>query len=350
MIYVWKNPVWGTILWPLTILYRCGITIRSFLYRYKIFKTNRLTAKVISVGNITVGGTGKTPLVEKLARLLHEKEYRVGIVSRGYRNKRSGIILVSNGDKVTATPQTAGDEPFLLARRMKGFPVVASKDRVQAGQYVIDNFRCDVLLLDDGFQHLKLERNADLVVIDSANPWGNGKLLPAGPLRESLKSLRRADALIFTRVDQAHDIEELKNQTVQYSDAPVLTSVHQPIEWVSLETHDRFSPDFMEGKRILGFAGIGNPESFQETLSMLNATIADFMTYRDHHWYTDKDLLRIASTAEKLKAEAIVTTEKDSVRIRALYKNKIPIYYLQIELEFTEDTENLGTILERILE
>jgi tetraacyldisaccharide 4'-kinase len=232
---------------------------------------------------------------------------------------------------------------------MKGIPVVAGKDRVQAGQYAIDNFRCDVLLLDDGFQHLKLERDADLIVIDSTNPWGNGRLLPAGPLRESLKCLRRADALILSRVDHANDIEELKARVKQYSDAPVFTSFHRPVEWISLETHDRFSPDFMEGKRILGFAGIGNPESFQETLSMLNATIADFMTYRDHHWYTDKDMLRISSTAEKLKAEAIVTTEKDSVRIPTHYKNKIPMYYLKIELEFTESFGKLGAILEHIL-
>jgi tetraacyldisaccharide 4'-kinase len=319
------------------------------LYRYRIFKTSRLSAKVISIGNITVGGTGKTPLVEKLARLLHDKGCRVGIVSRGYRNKGSGIIVVSDGEKLSVTPQTAGDEPFLLARHMKGMPVVASEDRVQAGQYAIDNFKCDVILLDDCFQHLKLERDADLVVIDSANPWGNGKLIPAGPLRESLKSLRRADALIFTRVDQARDIEELKNQTEQYSDAPVLTSVHRSVEWISLETHNRFSLDFVEHKRILGFAGIGNPESFQKTLLTFNVRIADFMTYRDHHWYTDKDLQRIARTAERQKAEAIVTTEKDSVRLPAHYKNKIPMYYLKIELAFTEGFEKLWAILDRIL-
>ena len=349
MICVWKNPVWGILLWPLTILYRSGIAIRAFLYRSKVFKTSRLKVKVISIGNITVGGTGKTPLVEKLARLYHEKGYRVGIVSRGYRNKSSGIIVVSDGDKMAATPETAGDEPFLLARRMKGIPVVASKDRVQAGQYAIDSFKCDVILLDDCFQHLKLERDVDLVVIDSANPWGNGRLIPAGPLRESLKSLRRADALIFTRVNQSRDTEELIKQIEQYSDAPVFTSAHRPVEWISFDTNERFSPDFMDGKRILGFAGIGNPESFQKTLSMLNATIADFLTYRDHHWYTDKDLLRIARTAERQRADAIVTTEKDSVRIPTHYKNKIPIYYLKIELEFTESFEKLDAILEHIL-
>jgi len=319
------------------------------LYRRQILPSMRLPAKVISVGNITAGGTGKTPVVATLARLLVKKGCRVGILSRGYGRRGKEALVVSDGMNILEAPRKSGDEPTLLARWLDGVPVVVGKDRAKAGQMAIDSFGCDVLILDDAFQHHRLKRDLDLVIIDSTNPWGNGRLIPAGPLREPLSRLSRADAILFSRVDQGKHLPSAMTRVRRWSEAPTLMAIHRSVEWVSMSDGRKQQKNEFRGKSVLAFAGIGNPTSFRNTLKALGVDIREFVTFRDHHWYTDEDLSDIFSRVERLQTEAVVTTEKDSIRVPIQKTWKIPMYFLRIECELKENGDTLESILKPVL-
>jgi tetraacyldisaccharide 4'-kinase len=347
---LWNSPLWGILMWPFSLLYGCGESLRMMMYKRQILPSVRLPAKVISVGNITVGGTGKTPVVATLASLLVKKGCRVGILSRGYGRRGKETLVVSDGRNILQAPREAGDEPTLLARRLDGVPVVVGKNRAKAGQKAIDSFGCNVLILDDAFQHHRLKRDLDLVIIDSTNPWGNGRLIPAGPLREPLSRLSRVDAILFSRMDQGKHVPTVMTRVRRWSQAPMLTAIHRSVEWVSM-SDGRKQPKYdLQGKSVLAFAGIGNPTSFRNTLKALGVEIREFVTFRDHHWYTDKDLSDIFSRADRLQTEAVVTTEKDSVRVSSIQEAwKIPMYFLRIECELKENSDTLESILKPVL-
>ena len=328
-----ESKLWGVIFTPLSILYGLGIKLRRYLYDLNFFPSSRLNVKVISVGNLTVGGTGKTPMVETLARLLKDNGYNVTILSRGYGRKSRGIIIVSDRESVKATPKEAGDEPFLLAKKLPGIPVVVGKNRRKTGKNAIAMWKSNILILDDGFQYMGLKKDFDVVLIDSQNPWGNGKLLPAGPLREPISELKRAHAVVFTRANGSRNINEKTKYLGEITSIPILFSTHRPSSWIPFGEKRYLPLNFLKGKKVTAFAGIGNPDSFKKSLMEINVKIADFIIYRDHYWYKKKDLDKLVLKAQQKGATALVTTEKDGVRLPILPKYKIPIYLLKIDLE-----------------
>jgi tetraacyldisaccharide 4'-kinase len=326
----------------LSKLYGFALSIRLFLYRAGIFKSRKLKTKVISVGNVTVGGTGKTPLVIYLAEKLKEKKKRVVILTRGYKRKNKNMVDLNRENKDKFSWEEVGDEPFLMSRRLEDIPIMVTKHRFVSGVYAIKKYDPDVLILDDGFQHLKLQRDLDLVVVDSTNPWGNGKLLPAGILREPLSSLKRVNIFILTKTDQASDLAETKNTLKQYKpQAPMVDSVYRISSVEDLSDQSTVDSDALENKKALAFSGIGNPQSFENSLRQLKISVVRHRIFNDHFAYRLKDLLSLIAEAKSLGADFLVTTEKDSVRIPMINRLEVPIYVLRIDLQITSGEEML---------
>jgi tetraacyldisaccharide 4'-kinase len=276
----------------------------------------RLPVPVISVGNITVGGTGKTEAVAYLCRHFMAQGIKPGILSRGYhRRSRVATLVVSKGVGPEVSVAEAGDEPYLLAQRLTGAAVVVGKDRWSTGMQAIQALGCRVLVLDDGFQRRdQLYRDLDIVLVDAADPYGEDSLLPAGRLREPLSALAEADVLIITRADQyptAAVISRLSNLAPK---ALILSAQHTPANLISLNDGKKQSPEFLANRRVLAVSGIARPEAFEKTLASLGAEVTGHFSFPDHHWYSDAERKRIFLHAQALKAE-IVTTSKDAVRL-----------------------------------
>jgi 3-deoxy-D-manno-octulosonic-acid transferase len=332
-------------LWILTIfswLYRLGCAIRLFLYRCGVRQEKRLGAKVISVGNITVGGTGKTPLVIYLAEKLKERNKKVAILSRGYKRKNKKMLELTQKTRDEFTWEDVGDEPYLISQRLSDVPIIVSKHRNISGQYAIEKYGTQILILDDGFQHLRLFRNLDIVVIDAVNPFGNGKFLPVGRLREPLSSLKRADVYILTKTDQVSKVSELIDTLKKYnSHAPVVESIYKIRSMENLFDGSSVNLKDVENKKALVFSGIGNPLSFENSLKPLKIRTLKHQRFRDHYPYRQNDILHLIDQANSLRADFIVTTEKDSVRIPLIKEQEIPIYVLKIEIKITNGEEIL---------
>jgi tetraacyldisaccharide 4'-kinase len=309
----------------------------------------KLEAKVISVGNLTVGGTGKTPAVERLTRVLQSRGRKVAILSRGYKSRPSGsskpqVRIVTDGRKIALSASEAGDEPYLLARNLSGVPVVIGKDRIAGGKYCLRNFASEVFFLDDGFQYRRLKRDLDIVLINSLNPFGNERLFPAGILREPLASLKRADLFILTRTDQVapEHLERVKER-LKGIDAsiPILDSIHLPLHFEDLKSKKKCELKFIENKKVLALSSIADPASFKKTLTGLGAIVVKELRYPDHYSYTKEDLKTITRDA---KGSYIVTTEKDRVRLEPPLGDDT-VLVLKIELRITRGEE----ILEKML-
>ncbi len=330
---LWDHKGWAAILWPASLLYGLVVRIRNRMYDRGLLASHALDAMVISVGNVTVGGTGKTPFVQCIARFLSEKGLSVAVISRGYGGKRKGVVVVSDGQSVLSDAMTAGDEPVLLAKTLpRGIPVVVSPDRFKAGAYAIERFKSRVLVLDDAFQHRRMRRNMDIVLLRGEKPFGNGWLLPAGPLREPLSAFSRAHALIVTGTKKDISRDESRMLSRLARRVPVYFSEHRAVGWVKHDTGELAEPDRLKGVRVLAFAGIGNPESFKLSVRQTGAVLSGMITYRDHHPYSDDDIRRLVRDAEKSGAGAAVTTEKDGVRIRE-WRGPLPLYCLRIRME-----------------
>jgi tetraacyldisaccharide 4'-kinase len=349
MTRFFNKMMWKISVWPLSQIYAMVIQIRNFCYGKQWLSSKQLSAKVISVGNITVGGTGKTPLVESLASFLYKKGFHVGVLSRGYRRKKSRneITVTSDGYMLRENAIHAGDEPALLASHLPGIPVIVGRNRVKAGMKAIEEFGCDLLILDDGFQHRKINRDLDIVVIDATNPWGNGGVLPAGPLREPLRNLKRADAVVLSRTDETDNLENVLIQIDSLSKAPVWFAKHKPEHWIDFNKGTTRPLCFLEKKCVVAFCGIGNPDSFRRTLMSMNMEIIGFFPHRDHHWYTIHELQKMSDLARSKGAVALVTTEKDRMRIPESFTNNIPIFILKIKMEMQEE-KALATLVKPI--
>jgi 3-deoxy-D-manno-octulosonic-acid transferase len=325
-----------------SLLYRSGCGARLFLYRHRLRRQTRLKARVISVGNITVGGTGKTPLVIYLTEKLKAQGEKVAILTRGYKRKKKEMVELTRHTRVQARWSDVGDEPYLLANRLSDVPIMVAKNRCGSGNYAVRKHGARLLIMDDGFQHLRLFRDTDIVVIDSTNLFGNGKLLPAGPLREPLTSLKRADIFVLTKTDQATDKEKLVAMLKRYNHkAPIVESVYQVRSIERLLDGSPVQAGEVENKKALAFSGIGNPLSFENTLKQLGIQVLRHHKFSDHFAYQNKDILELSREAESLGVDLIITTEKDSVRIPLINELKIPICALKIDLKVTSGEEIL---------
>lgn len=341
---------------PLSWLYAAVISIRNRLYTLGVFKARALPCRVISVGNIVVGGTGKTPAVIAIAKHLQEKNVRVGILLRGYKRvSRERATIVSDGENVCVSLRESGDEAYMMARHLNGIPIVVGGQRYEAGQLVLERFSVDVLLLDDGFQHRQLARDVDILTLSAKHPFGSPQqLLPAGTLREPPIALQRADVILLTHTDTTHVSAPAKEAVRALTpNALVLESIHQPVRAYSLgpeadeaETDFRPAVKVLEGKRILAVCGIGQPETFVATLMRCSPEGVELLAYPDHHDYTEADIRQIGTTFQATEADLIVTTQKDEQKLADLVAQQaLPIVVLEIALVITEAIEKLTEVL-----
>jgi tetraacyldisaccharide 4'-kinase len=314
----------------LSLPYQGAVAARNRLYDRGILRQERLPCPVISVGNLTVGGTGKTPTVILIARMLREKGRRPAVLSRGYGGTaRAPVNTVSDGKQILMGWRAAGDEPILIAKAVPGVPVLIGPERVRTGRTAIERYSADVLILDDAFQHRALFRDLDVVLLDSARPLGNGSLLPRGPLREPQEALWRAHLLIRTGDPGSEDpLPELPS-------LPSFRSVHRPRSLVEAATGRALPLAELRGKKVCAFAGIGNPAAFRQTLAGLGAEVIAFRAFPDHHPYGPSDLEALRRLADEVAAERTVTTEKDGIRLADFPDFLLELSLLRIGMEIT---------------
>jgi tetraacyldisaccharide 4'-kinase len=339
------SPFWGIILSALSVLYRAAVSLRRAFFRLHIFKCNKISCPVISVGNLTLGGTGKTPTVIQVAQLLKRDNHRPVVVSRGYgRKDDTEIIVVSDGRSVLVDVQTGGDEPVMIASMLPGIPVVVGRRRYHAALLALQQFNADVVVLDDGFQHLSLKRDLDIVLVDAGNPFGNGKLFPAGILREPINALERADAVLITKTDGTPDVETLKETIRRHTRARIFTSRQVPVDLIDSRSAEIKPLTDLRGSRVLAFSGIARPDSFTVMLRSLGADVAAICTYPDHFAYQRSDLAAVFRKAADEKVRMIVTTEKDAIRLKKLHADGV--WALRIEQTVMEHEEWGAFLLE----
>lgn len=317
----------GSVLFLLSHLYGRAVRLRESFYKRGILKSEKLPCKVISVGNLTAGGTGKTPMTIYTAERIARFGYKVAVVSRGYRGraeKTGGIV--SDGQRLLMGPDSAGDEPFMMAETLKRIPVIVGQNRFEAGMVAVRHFKPDVIVLDDAFQHLKLMRDINLVLLDSRRPFGNTHLLPRGPLREPLSALSRGDAFILTRSDPA--APETSSPSCASLPGPVFQSFHIPYICKVIKGEASGSRIFsnkpdtvpydagvLKGQKVFAFSGIAGNRDFRCTVENMGCEIAGFYEFSDHYQYSDEDIHAISDSAKKVNADILTTTEKDYARI-----------------------------------
>jgi len=335
------------------ILYYSGCLIKK---KFKLSNQKKLPVKVISIGNITTGGTGKTPATIALAKKAREKGFNPCILTRGYRGNIRGICFISTGDGPLLDVKMAGDEPFLMAQYLKDIPIVRGINRYEAGIFALnnlpDNKKPDLFILDDGFQHWGLFRDKDIVLIDSKNPFGNNKLLPSGRLREPVSEIKRADIIVITKTDSwrtnavAGNIEKILITIKKYNlHAPVFYSRHEPLYFKNING-DIYPIEWAAGKAFYGFCAVGNPGSFKETLISIGANPKIFRTFQDHHNFTKTDIQNIIKETKGNNIEWIVTTEKDIMKLKTF---NLPENLLSLAIKFRIDDEFYTEVLGRYL-
>jgi len=352
------------ILYALSFIYERLVQLRLYVYRKRIFRERALGCLVISIGNLTVGGTGKTPIVEKFARALQSGGRRVAILSRGYKSvprKRSWLDrlrkrnlnpprVVSDGKSLLLDSLTAGDEPYMLAHNLKDVIVLVDKDRVKSGRFAIDTWKVDTLLLDDGLQYLHLKHRLDMVLVDRQAPFGNEFLLPRGTLREPPRNIRRASYIFITK-NTGEPNDALVQRIRRYNrTAEIIECAHKPLYLQNILTGERLPLERLRDTFIGSICGIAAPESFEDGLRKLGARIDLAKHYIDHHRYTEAELQSFVNRCIRRDLEMIVTTEKDAVRMPRLPEAevKVPIYFLRVEIEILTGHESWEHCVARI--
>jgi tetraacyldisaccharide 4'-kinase len=358
-----KAPV--LILAPLGALYSVATRARLALYRKGALRVHKIASPVISVGNLTTGGTGKTPLVEWIARAAAKEGRRVCILTRGYGRVDAGRrVLVSDGERILADAREGGDEPRLLAEMLQGVAaVISDANRVAAARWAEENLKSNLFILDDGFQHLRIARDLDIVAVDAMNPWGGGRLLPTGRLREPLKGLTRADLIILTRTEQAAEIDSLRKKAERLSNGrPVLlsrtrTRAIRPLDEAMMtgDVSDVVShpssliPHPLASEPVAAFCAVGNPAAFFAHVRSDGYNASYTRAFPDHYVYKQTDVDEFVNEAKRQGARALLTTAKDAVKLHAI-RFDLPCYVLEIGLEFDDEEKLKGMILETIKE
>ena len=336
------------------------VQLRLLLYRHRIIRANTLGCQVISVGNVTVGGTGKTPIVETFARSLQQKGRKVAILSRGYKSRKTPLWekilkkeerlprVVSDGQRLLLNSDLAGDEPYMLASNLPDTVALVDKDRVKSGKYAIRKFGCDTLVLDDGFQYLKLQHRLDIVLVDYTNPFGYNRVLPRGLLREPKRNLKRAGFIFITKCPP-EGAPELKAKLRELNPhAEISECRHSPKYLENLYTREQTGLEFLQGRKISAVSGIAVPESFENGLRKLGAEIVHSARYADHHRYSQQEIIETINSATEAGAEVIITTEKDAVRFPLLERCDLPVIYLRVEIEMLSGSDAFNDWINRI--
>jgi tetraacyldisaccharide 4'-kinase len=353
-------------LYALSFIYERIVQLRLYLYRKRILRERTLGCLVISIGNLTVGGTGKTPVVEKFARALQVGGRRVAILSRGYKSqpkptKRNWIDrllgqgidpprIVSDGKSLLLDSLTAGDEPYMLAHNLKDVIVLVDKDRVKSGRYAIDNWKVDTLVLDDGLQYLHLKHRLDIVLVDRQAPFGNEFLLPRGTLREAPRNLRRASYIFITK-NTGQPNDELIARIRRYNrTAEIIECAHRPLYLQNIYTGERLMLERLRGAFVGSICAIAVPESFEGALKNLGANVNLALRYIDHHYFTEHEIRSFMNRCIRRDLSMIVTTEKDAVRMPPLADTeaKVPIYFMRVEIEILSGHESWEHCVARI--
>jgi tetraacyldisaccharide 4'-kinase len=346
-------------------LYQVGVEIHRWLINVRIFRDKTLGVQVIAVGNLTWGGTGKTPVVEKFARELQNAGRKVAILSRGYRSKPAPLHMkilnkillredqtpprvVSDGKSLLLDSEMAGDEPYMLASNLKDVIVLVDKDRVKSGRYAIEKFGCDTLLLDDAFQYWKLRgRRHDVVLIDRQQPFGNEHLIPRGNLREPPSHLARAHTIFITKSDG--QTAGLRARISKLNPAAaVIECVHHPLYLEDVFTGERKELDFLAGKKVASLSGIAQPESFDQSLVKLAGELVYSKRFADHHRFTQQEVLNAINRGKKRQAEIIVTTQKDAVRFPKIDRRDLPIYFMRVEIQIISGANDFQDCVRKI--
>ena len=354
-----------SILFALSKVFLLVVKFRRFLYDARIMRDSTLGVQVIAIGNVTVGGTGKTPVVEKFARELQNQGRTVAILSRGYRSKPPPLTrrlinrllfrsdttpprVVSDGRSLLLDSETAGDEPYMLASNLKDVVVLVDKDRVKSGRYAIEKFGCDTLLLDDGFQYWKLAgRRRDIVLIDCQAPFGNEFLLPRGTLREPETHLSRASTIFITKSDG--NTGRLRARIArQNPTAGIIECIHHPLYLEDLFTGEQVDLDFLKGSKVAALSGIAQPESFENSLVKLGAELVYSKRFADHHRFTQQEVLNTVNRSKKRQARAIITTQKDAVRFPKIDRRDLPILFMRVEIKILSGAKDFNDCVKQI--
>jgi tetraacyldisaccharide 4'-kinase len=346
-------------------IFQVAVKLRRWLYNARILRDKTLGVQVIAIGNLTVGGTGKTPVVEKFARELRDAGRNVAILSRGYRSKPRPLHelllnkilfredqtpprVVSDGKSLLLDSEMAGDEPYMLASNLKDVVVLVDKDRVKSGRYAIEKFGCDTLLLDDGFQYWDLRgRRHDVVLIDRQQPFGNEHLLPRGTLREPPSHLARAHTIFITKSD-GQSAELRQRISKLNSHAAVIECIHSPLYLEDVFTGERRDVDFLRGKKVASLSGIAQPESFEQSLVKLGAELVYSKRFADHHRFSQQEILNAINRGKKRQAEAIITTQKDAVRFPKIDRRDLPIFFMRVEIKIVAGANDFQDCVRKI--
>ena len=361
--------------WPnfLRFLLKCLARLYSFimnarlaLYEHRMFRSKTLGCQVISIGNLTVGGTGKTPVVEVFARALQRNGRRVAILSRGYKKVEKPLAekllnrltfqapvqepprVVSDGQRLLLDSEMGGDEPYMLASNLPNVCVLVDKDRVKSGRYAIQKLGCDTLILDDGFQYLRLQHRVDIVLVDRTNPFDNGFVLPRGLLRESARHLSRATFVFITK-SAGDGAPELHRQIRELNaKAEIAECRHTPRHLQEVFTGDRKPLEFLRGIKVAALSGIAAPRGFEDSLERLGGELVYRKRFADHHRYTQQEILDMINASRDSGAAAIITTEKDAVRFPWIERRDLPLYFLRVEIELLSGAEDFNALIARI--
>lgn len=319
---------------PLAVGFRMGVALRTAAYRRGWLKTRRLNRPVVSVGNLSVGGTGKTPFVAFLAELLMKRGWKPGILTRGYgRRKGAKLVPIAQGDRRAPDPREVGDEPALLARKLPEVPIVVGADRFRAGLLAEEKFGVNVHILDDGFQHLALARDVDIVLLDSTQELSDDALLPAGRWREPLSALNRAHLVVITRTELA-DPQPLE---IRLGDAKSRASIFRCLttlkDLVDVASGKIASRESVGAARVHAFCGIGNPDAFFRNVEQWGFAVVATASFPDHHVFEPSDVSRLVAKAREASAKALITTEKDALNLPAVEKTEMPLWACVVQSE-----------------